>query len=74
MMNHLTRLLIAIPLLAAGLLVAAPDPAYGQRGPGMRRSAFYYSSPANILRGQLALEHLGHLERGRYAPGRYDPR
>jgi hypothetical protein len=73
MMNHLTRLLITIPLLAAGLLLAVPDPAYGQHGRGMRRSAFYYSSPANILRGQLALERSGHLDRGSYEPGRYDP-
>ena len=67
------RLLIVLPLLAAGFFLTAPDPGHGQRRGMGRRSSFYYSSPSNVLRGQLALEREGHLERGKYQPGRYDP-
>ena len=67
------RLLIVLPLLAAGFFLTAPEPALGQRRGMGRRSSFYYSTPSNILRGQLALESTGHLERGKYEPGLYDP-
>jgi hypothetical protein len=70
---RLSRSTIALSALAFLLLLLAPDPAYGQRRGGSQRSSFYYSSPSKILRGQLALESKGHLERGKYEPGRYDP-
>lgn len=67
------RLLIVLTFLAAGLLQLAPGPAHAQRSGLGRRSAFYYSTPSNIFRGQLALQREGHLEKGKYQPGRYDP-
>jgi hypothetical protein len=70
---RLSRLTIVLAALAFVLLLPAPDPAHGQRRGDGRRSSFYYSSPSSILRGQLALERAGHLERGKYEPGRYDP-
>ena len=73
MFMRLSRLAIALSALGFVLLLLLPDPASGQRRGDGRRSSFYYSSPSNVLRGQLALERKGHLERGQYEPGRYDP-
>jgi len=65
--------LIALAALVAAVVFAAPAPAHGQRRGLGRRSSFYYSSPSNVFRGQLALEREGHLEKGKYEPGLYDP-
>lgn len=56
--------IVATPLLAPG---AAASPARGGT-PGR----FVRTAPADILRGQRALESLDRLERGKYAPGEYD--
>jgi len=71
-MRSFRRLIVVLPLVAAGFFFTPPDPAHGQRGPRSPRSSFYYSSPSNLLRGQLALQREGHLEEGTYEPGRYD--
>jgi hypothetical protein len=69
-MIHRVLILAAV---ASGLLVLAPDaPAARSRDAG-RLTGMAYTSPANVLRAQHALERLGHLERGRYEPGTNDP-
>ena len=70
---RLSHLLVASAAVAAVACLLTPEPAIGQRRGDGRRSSFYYSSPSSVLRGQLALERKGHLERGKYEPGKYDP-
>ena len=63
---------VVLALVVAGML-AGPGPAEGRHGRGSQTPPIVYTSPANILRGQHALERLGHLKRGAYAPGQVDP-
>jgi len=67
------RLLVTFALLAVGFLLTVPERANGHRSGWGRRSSFYYTTTSNVFRGQLALEREGHLEKGKYEPGRYDP-
>ncbi len=62
----------ALAALAAAVILLTPAAAEASPGGGGSRASLTYTSPANILRGQRALERLGRLERGRYSPGEYD--
>jgi hypothetical protein len=70
--SRFARILVLLPPAALAILLLGSDPAQGQRGLRSRASRFYHSSPANILRGQLALAKAGHLEGANCEPGRYD--
>jgi peptidoglycan hydrolase-like protein with peptidoglycan-binding domain len=58
--------------LAAAVVLLAPAAADASPHRGGAHGSLTYTSPANILRGQRALESLGRLERGQYSPGEYD--
>ncbi|HUD72278.1 MAG TPA: peptidoglycan-binding domain-containing protein [Dongiaceae bacterium] len=66
------RSITTFAALAAAVAVLTPAAAIGSPGRGGARGSLTYTSPANILRGQRALESLGRLERGKYSPGEYD--
>jgi hypothetical protein len=66
-MRRSTSCLAFVAVLAA--LTLAPAPAGARaRGSG-RTTPFEYTTPANVLRAQAALERLGLLKRGDYTPG-----
>jgi hypothetical protein len=66
------RITLAAVSLTSAVLLSGPREA--PAGPGHRdpMNEFIYTSPANILRAQHALEHLGLLDRAAYSPGEYD--
>lgn len=65
-------MIVGLGFVIAGML-AGSGPAEGRHGRGSETTRIVYTSPANVLRGQHALERLGHLKRGAYAPGEVDP-
>jgi len=62
----------ALAALAAAVVLLTPAAAAGSPGRGGAHGSPTYTSPANILRGQRALESLGRLGRGQYSPGEHD--
>lgn len=62
---------VRLVVLSAFLAALTLGPGSGQAHPRASSHAapFVYTTPANVLRGQSALERLGFLKRGDYAPG-----